>query len=429
MVPPPGTGSPAARPRLLGSRAAVWASFVVVHGWLAVVGVVLLPMQAFWDVDLYRFWAAVALDLGRWPVLDVPWVYPVGAVVPVVAPGLTGARTTAGYATAWCVLVTVLDALAVAVLLRTSPAGRPARAAVPHGVWWWLAFLLALGPVALGRLDAVVAPLCVLALVTAARRPALAAVLLTVGAWIKVAPGALLLPLVAVARRPVRTVVLPAALACAVVVGAVAAGGGLARIAGFVTEQGRRGLQVESVAATPWVLAGLVDDRVRIDLDPRLTTWEITGPGTSTAVAVLDVALPLAVAALAAILLRGAAARAVRCRTTPDDVLLWGALTASAVLLVTNKVGSPQLVGWLAPPVVAALTLVPTGPARRRWTAVGAGVLGIAALTQVVFPLGSDAVVRGDALLGSVLAVRNAGLVAVLVVALAGLRRLTRPAA
>jgi hypothetical protein len=96
---------------------------------------------------------------------------------------------------------------------------------------------------------------------------------------------------------------------------------------------------------------------------------------------------------------------------------------------VTNKVGSPQLVGWLAPPVVAALTLVPAGVARRRWTAVGAGVLGIAALTQVVFPFGSELVVSGDPLLTTVLAVRNAGLVAVLVVALVTLRRLTRAAA
>ncbi len=420
---------------LLRSRAALWTAFAVVHGWLAVVGVVLLPARAFWDVDLYRYWASLALDAGRWPVLHDTWVYPAGAILPVVAPALTGARSTPGYAVGWCVLVTVLDALAVAVLLR---AGR-----VPTGAWWWLAFLAALGPVAMGRLDAVVAPLCVVALAVAARRPALSATLLTAGAWIKVAPGALLLALVAVVRRPVRSVVVPAAAVSLVVVAAVAAGGGLTRIAGFVTEQGRRGLQVESVAATPWVLAGLVDDRVRIAFDQRISTWEITGPGTATAVAVLGVALPLAVAGLAVLLVRATATRRWSARrvtapvgghatadpaptATPAgsaDALLWGALAASTLLLVANKVGSPQLVGWLAAPVVVALT---TAAPQRAWTAVGAGVLTIAALTQVVFPFGADGVVSGDPVVSVVLAVRNAGLVVLLVVAL---RRLARAAA
>ena len=83
---------------------------------------------------------------------------------------------------------------------RRSASLRPRRDAG----WWWTAFLLLLGPVAIGRLDAVVAPLVMLALV-AARGPgrtALAAVLLTAGAWIKVAPGALLVPLAAASRRP-----------------------------------------------------------------------------------------------------------------------------------------------------------------------------------------------------------------------------------
>ena len=434
--------------RVLGSRAALWAAFAVVHGWLAVVGVVLAPARAFWDVDLYRYWAALALDLGRWPVLDDAWVYPAGALAPVVAPALTGARTTAGYAVAWCVLVTVLDALAVLVLLRAQrrgAGGRAGRRAVPRGVWWWLAFLLALGPVAMGRLDAVVAPLCVVALAVATRRPALAAALLTAGAWVKVAPGALLLPLVAVVRRPVRDVVLPSAAVCAAVVAAVTAGGGLSRIAGFVTEQGRRGLQVESVAATPWVVAGLVDDRIRIAFDDRLSTWEITGPGTAAAVTALGLALPVGVALLAGLLLRATGrwgrrgavgdgapsppAGAVH----PGEVLLWGALAATATLLVLNKVGSPQLVGWLAAPVVVALTTeAPVAGAQdpvrhRRWTVVAGGVLGIAALTQVVFPVGADGVTSGDPLFTAALAVRNVGLVALLAVALGRLARAAAP--
>ncbi len=418
--------------RLLRSRTALWTAFAVVHGWLSYLGVVVMPERAFWDVDLYRYWAALALDHGRWPVLDDPWVYPAGALVPVVVPGLTGARTTAGYSLAWCVLVTVLDAVAVAVLLRAQrrgpgprhvpavaglPGGQraPGPREVPAGAWWWLAFLTLLGPVAMGRLDAVLAPLTVVALVLAGRRPRLAAVLLTAGAWVKVAPGAVLLPLLATARRPVRSVVLPAAVVCAVVVTAVAAGGGLARIAGFVTEQARRGLQVESVPATPWVLRGLVDDRVRIAFDTELVTWEIAGPGTAVTATVLGWALPVAVAGLAVVVLRS--------RADPVDVLLWGALAALTLLIVVNKVGSPQFVGWLAPPVVAALTVARDRPG---WTWPAGGVLVVAGLTQLVFPLGADGVVTGDPWATAALVARNVGLVALLAVAV---RRLSRPAA
>lgn len=165
------------------------------------------------------------------------------------------------------------------------------------GAWWWLAFVLLLGPVAVGRLDAVVTPVVVVALAVALRHPVVASALLTAGAWVKVAPGALLLPLVLVLRRPWRHLVLPAAVVCVVVAGAVAAGGGLGHLTSFLTEQSDRGLQVESVAATPWVLAGLGSGSVRVVLNDAITTWEITGPGTATAAAALGLALPVALAA------------------------------------------------------------------------------------------------------------------------------------
>src|SRR5665648_310856 len=101
------------------------------------------------------------------------------------------------------------------------------------------------------------------------------------GAWIKVAPGILLLPLVAAVRRPGRDVVVPALVVCGVVVGAVAAGGGIGNIASFLTDQSTRGLQVESVTATPWVVASLWRDDVAIRLNDALVTWEIVGPGTT----------------------------------------------------------------------------------------------------------------------------------------------------
>lgn len=406
------TRAPAADPR---HRVALWAAFGLVHAWLTFLGVVAVPTQAFHDVDLYRWWMYLGLADGHWPVLDDPFVYPAGAVLPMLLPALV-AVTNPGYALAWCVMVTALDVAALAALLRTG------RGAVPWAGWWWTAFLLLLGPVALGRLDAVVAPLVVLALVAARGRgrTATAAVLLTVGAWIKVAPGALLLPLATASRRPVREVVLPAGAVCAVVVGAVTLGGGLSRVADFLTTQGDRGLQVESVAAT--LIGGLHRDDMTIGLNEALITYEVDGPGAATAAGVLDVLLPLAVAAVAVVLLLA------RRRGTADDAVLPAVLVLVTVLIVANKVGSPQFVTWFTGPVAVLLAVRrradggPGAAGQGRWlTATALVLLVVAGLTQWVFPWGYLALLSGDALLAAVLTVRNVLLLAVLALGVVGL--------
>lgn len=422
--------------RLLRSRATLWTAFVAVHAWIAYVGTVLIPMKAFWDVDLYRWWMWQGLHQGVWPVLDGDWVYPAGAVVPMLLPALVDAVGTRTYAIAWSVLIAGLNAVAVGVLLRSArsrpapPEGSPVRGTVvtdPRhdpalGAWWWLAFVLLLGPVAVGRLDAVVAPVVVLALALALRHPAVASALLTAGAWVKVAPGALLLPLVLVLRRPWRHLVLPAAVVCVVVTGAVAAGGGLAHLTSFLTEQGERGLQVESVAATPWVLAGLGSGSVRVVLNDAITTWEITGPGTATMAAALGLALPVALAAATALLawLRLRAGDAL----DTAGFLARGALLIAVVLILANKVGSPQFIGWLAGPVVVGLAR-PGAAGARSWRTPAALVLVIAALTQWVFPIAYEGITAQLPVPSLVLVLRNVLLVALVVVVVRDLVRTT----
>ena len=398
--------------RWAGSRRVLWVTFAAVHAWLAFVGVVLLPARAFYDVNLYRYWVAVGLHGGPWPVLDGPWVYPVGALVPMLVPAAVSITSTTAYALAWCALVTALDAVAIGALRR--------RGGI--GAWWWLAFLTLLGPVAMGRVDAIIAPMVIVALLVAVQRPRLAAALVTAGAWIKVAPGVLVLPLLMIARRPVRDVIVPAALYCGAVVGAVAAGGGLAHVVSFLFAQDARGLQVESVAASPWVLAALVRNDVTVVFNQKLTTWEIVGPGTTGMARALDVLLPLAVAGLTLILWRA--------RRRPLDVLVWGALGLAALLIVVNKVGSPQYYGWLAPPIAVALArrTGPDGARRARVARAAVVVLVIAGLTQVVFPWAYDGLLTANVVVTAVLVVRNVAVLALLVGVCAVLARGEHPA-
>ena len=311
-------------------------------------------------------------------------------------------------------LVTLLDGLAMAALLRTDD-----DAARTAGAWWWLGFLLLLGPVAIGRLDAVIAPLMILALLAGVRHPRIGAVLLTFGAWVKVAPGTLLLPLALAARRPMRDVVGPALGVCALVVGTVAALGGWRHVLSFLSTQQVRGLQVESVTATPWVVASLWRDDVAIGLNQGLVTWEVTGPGTAAAARVLDVVLVIGVGAVAALLWRA------RQEGRAEAALVPGALGLLTVLIVANKVGSPQFMTWLAAPVAVLLTVRVAG---ERWSRAVAGLVLVAAgLTQLVFPWGYLRLLGGDPLVTAGLVARNAVLLALLVVVTWGLARIARP--
>jgi hypothetical protein len=391
----------------------VWLAFVLAHLWLTYLGTTLLARASFGDVDLYRRWVATGLTTGTWPVLDGPWVYPAAALLPMLAAGVAGVTPDAPYALAWCGLVTALDAAAVALLLRR----RNGHVAAV----WWLAFLVLLGPVAIGRLDAVAAPVTLVALLVALTHPRTSTALLTLGAWVKVAPGAAVLPLLLATRRPWRRVVLPGAAVCALVVGTVALLGGGDEVASFVLEQDARGLQLEAVAATPWLVAGLFTTRVEHVFNRGLVTWEIDGPGTQATADALGAVLVAGVLAVTALLWW--CRRRDGARFWSDDVLrgdfvLRGAFVLALTLIVANKVGSPQFQSWLAPPVAVALAL-----GRPWWRRTAVTLLGVAAATQWVYPWWYGDVVSGWPLATLVLAARNVTLVVLLVVAVAHLLR------
>lgn len=356
----------------------------------------------------------LGVHVQQWPGLDAAWVYPAGAMVPMLVAGIGGLGYGNGYAIVWALMVTALDAAALAVLMRR----RNGLAAA----WWWTAFLLLLGPIAMGRLDAVVAPLVVVALLWGLDRPAIASFLLAVGAWVKVAPGALIAPLFLAARRPWRDVVVPAAALSAVVVGTVVGLGGGDHVLSFLFEQGARGLQIESVGATPWLLVALFSQKITRWMNQEINTWEIYGPGTSQVAGLLGVLFTLAIAAVAVLLWwrREKLGRQLWTdRAGRHELLVRGAFLMTLAMLVFNKVLSPQYIGWLSGPLVVAVALgLPGWERERRW------VLAIAGATQIVFPWLYGQITYGGAGTTLVLAARNAALVVLLVWSV---RALVRP--
>jgi hypothetical protein len=355
--------------RALAGRAALWVAFVVVHLALAWLNL-RAPGWPLGDVEsVYLMWTQQAANGWLRIGIDAPWVYPILAFAPMTASLAFGA---AWYPVTWLGLMTLLDAIALSVLLGRRRLSRTRRIAA----WWWLGFLAALGPIALGRIDAVTVPIALVGLLLAAGRPRVAAALLTIATWVKVWPAALLAALVIAHRRRFEVAVVAVALSAGIVGACLLAGSGL-NVFGFIGQQTGRGLQVEAPIGVPWLWAIVAGaDGVAVEYDRDILTYQIIGPGAATAAALTTPAM--AVGALAVALV---GVRATRRGAAVGRVLAPLALALVVVLMLANKVGSPQFATWLAAPIVLGLA---TAPRRFALPAVLAGV--VALLTQIIYP-------------------------------------------
>lgn len=370
----PGSGVRSRAREVVAHPVTLWGAFVLVH---LVLGLICLthPSLPMGDVTLvYAFWMQQGLDAGIWVGLDTVWVYPLLAIVPMALSAVFGWTF---YASTWVTLAMLAHAVAFAALLHR---GRPHRATAA-AAWWWLAFLVAVGPVVLGRIDTFATAVAIVGVLAIVGRPVLGTVLLTVGAWIKVWPAALVAGAV-IALRSRLTVLASAAATTAVVLAIGLILGGGVSLVSFITQQTGRGLQIESPLATIAMWTAWADAGTSIYYDQGILTYQLAGPGTELAAALSTPLLTLAVAAVA--LLGYLATR----RGHPVARVLPPLLLAfTAALMLFNKVGSPQFAGWLAAPVLFGLvTARLDGGASFRVPATLALMIGV--FTHAVYPYG-----------------------------------------
>ncbi|WP_418275762.1 glycosyltransferase 87 family protein [Isoptericola jiangsuensis] len=399
--------------RLLASPWLLTLAFVVVHARL-VHEAITWQNTIFGDVTLYEWWARHGQSVGEWPVLDYEWVYPAGALVPVVLPAVF-TDSVVGYQILWTAMIVALDAVATIVLVRATPRGA-------LGAWWWLVFLLALGPIFLGRLDGVVAPLILVALVLALRHPRVATAIATAGAWIKIAPGAVVVAIAATRRDLrdlLRAVVVPGAIVSVVVVGLALAGGAGTRALSVFGQQSARTLQAESVAGTWFSMSRWWDPSVTIEYNDEIFTYEFTGDSARAVADALDWLLVLAVLAIAAVTWWSARRRP----TQRYELTLLSAAALLVALIVFNKVGSPQFIAWIGPPVAVALAAVPAGRPLRWWWPPALGMVLVAYGTYLVYPVAYGPFLNGESWMIVVEALRNLALVALMIGAVARIVR------
>lgn len=393
--------------RGLALPAAVWA--------LTRIGLVLsltvpTELRGTGDVGRYR---AVADALLR----DAPvalWEYPVGALGVVLPPAVAG-RSFSTYLVAFVALAVALDFLALVGILTCGETS----AWNTRGGWLWVLGVPALGVLSLTRLDVAACALAALGVAALHRRGpgARAGVLLTAGALVKVWPGVVLAVAVGAAGRRSRPLLAAGVLTVAVVV-AVAWAAGLGRLLpDFLQYQGERGIQLEALAALPllWLdRLGLVG----YDVDFSFGAQQVSGPGTGTIAVLAPVATLVGLSVLGLLLV----ARRRRGDLSVSDVTLF-ATAAVTVLVLTNKVFSPQYVLWLLVLYALMAHSRETVPTR-----AGAALLAVAVLTHVAFPYLYADLIERELLPLLVLTVRDGVLVYLAVDLSARLRQVTRAA-
>lgn len=359
----------------------LWVAFVVVHAGVALLGYY-MPNAPMGDVYLvYEPWSGCALfggaqctlSGGSWalPGVTSAWVYPQLALIPMLLAWLFAWAVS--YTPAWALVVTLANAAAFAVLIGR---GRSKGRTVAAG--FWLAFIAALGPIGMFRLDGFTVPLVLAGALWLIGRPWLGAILLTVAAWMKVWPAAILAAAVIAVRR--RLALVGGALAVTgVTITTIVLLGGAAFALGFVGDQAGRGLQLEAPVSAVYLWRAVVEARDSyVYYDTEMLTFQVTGPYVDQVIAIMTPLLALAVGAVAAL-------GALKAWRGASYVRLFPPLALALVLalIVVNKVGSPQYIGWIAAPLTVGLVLD-----RRRWVKPAMLGLAIALLTQLVYPLG-----------------------------------------
>jgi hypothetical protein len=226
---------------------------------------------------------------------------------------------------------------------------------------------------------------------------------LSASAWVKVWPAAILAN-IAINQAWRRHLLVPTAIfsGSILIVGVLL--GGNANLFSFITQQSARGLQLESVVATPWVWNSAFNEASSIYYDTSFLTFQVQGPLASETAAAMTWWMLLALAVCMALLL-------VASWRNHDSfqLLAIGSLLLTLVLIVFNKVGSPQYLGWLIFPVLLGLHARVS-----HWWPAWLGVLIATALTQWAYPFSYESLIEAEVWAVALLTVRNALEVALL---------------
>lgn len=272
-------------------------------------------------------------------------------------------------------------------------------------VVFWLLFTCAAYPVMLTRLDLIPGVLVAVVALWCATRPRVSAFLLGLATMSKLWPGVLAAAFVGHWKSRgtwVRLLWFAVSLIALSLVTIVLSGP--SRLTSPLSYQDVRGLQIESLAATPFILAAAIRPATWQIEYAASKSYEIIGPGVEIGISVANV---LTVATL----LVAIGCAGWRLFRTGWSALYVARLSALLIMLliVGNKVLSPQYLIWLAPLVAIMLAIYFT---RTTWL-VSVLLLATTFLTLLVYPATYTQLTEGPSVLAAViLGARNVVLLA-----------------
>lgn len=368
------------------------------------------------DVSMYAD-VGLRVAFGQWPYHSFPYEYPPLSILLFLLPPVKSslAAFTFWFGVEMIVIGMLAAAITTAVATRLwAGLGRPLAAAVALAV-----AVVAAGAIAVNRFDGAVALVLALALLcTVRRRWTLAGLILGLGFSLKLMP-IVVVPLVlvlATTRRKAVWAALAAALAAILPFVPFVLHDATGLRSSLFGMQVGRGLQIESVAASPYLVAQLIHPGSAAIGLPLTASLTIRGAATG----VVSSLAPLTLLALVAVVYWSVwhSRDALRAGNEGLPVAFLAAMLAT---LIGNKVLSPQHLLWVLP--LVALCLVGR---QRLGKAAGALLLVALALTQVEYPAMYFRQIRLDPVPLAVIAARNALLVAAFVIAVVAVWRLRR---
>lgn len=212
------------------------------------------------DVDLYNFWAK-GLVQGIFPIDDSMWQYPPLAGIVFAIPQWIVGNSLTGFIAFMAIFdLLILITLLITGLNRFNTNSTTTSFYGLSGAWFWVLWPIVMGPLTLTRFDVVPTFFALLALIALSNknvRPYLSGFLLSIGALVKLWPMLLLVIYPKAVLTKVSTSFISTAVLFLLFMSTWSVG-----FTNFLNNQSSRGLQVESIAASPFVLAKFLGKNV-----------------------------------------------------------------------------------------------------------------------------------------------------------------------
>lgn len=346
----------------------------------------------FWEYtvrhDVLYYWRSLSAMFAGTPVSQTLREYPLPVLITMLPQYWVALGNRHVMLVLYAASMLMLDAWFLRALFGASRRGGDEPSSSDRGwspaVAFWIAFVPLMGSLSYFRFDLIPAVLTGIAMLAALSKPAKAGVFVAIGAGLKLWPG-LLLPAVLVNRQRWRTAVAAFAATGVVLVVASVAIGGLHRLVSPLRWQSERGLQIESIPATPLMVANAFHPHgVWRIFNSRYKAFEIHGAGAGAIITVSSVLQAAAVIFFVVLWVRAL-------RIAPSTHLMgWLCLATVALMTVTNKTLSPQYILWLGGPLAVMLIQTPLDRAVRRFATVLLVTTGISQLIYPIFYSGID---------------------------------------